>query len=276
MDRTIRSPRASALACWKRGSAAIARTMQLVVAVTMPCSEACGPDMDLGRASSGPVATVTASDAASSGAMIMVILPRSWPWTHGARPPPSDPRSKSHATPRRSAGLSLLGISLMARQHLRQRCGETRPGHGQELPRRAGVDRGSYRPGSPAMRRRLPVLMLVAALSLGAASGAAFAQTTQQDAQDPGSAPRVTLSEAQRHTIYQSVSRTQKNNAAPTGFRVSIGATLPPGVELAPMPDTLVTLMPEAKPFAVAMIEKQVVLVDPSSRRVAVVITAEE
>ncbi|WP_170149462.1 DUF1236 domain-containing protein [Rhodoplanes roseus] len=126
------------------------------------------------------------------------------------------------------------------------------------------------------MRRRLPVLMLVAALSLGAASGAAFAQTTQQDAQDPGSAPRVTLSEAQRHTIYQSVSRTQKNNAAPTGFRVSIGATLPPGVELAPMPDTLVTLMPEAKPFAVAMIEKQVVLVDPSSRRVAVVITAEE
>lgn len=125
------------------------------------------------------------------------------------------------------------------------------------------------------MRRSPPILMLAAVLALATPTIVA-AQTTQQDAQDPGAAPRVRFTDAQRHTIYQSVSRTQKNHAAPTGFRVSVGATLPAGVDLAPMPDTLVTLMPEAKPFAVAMIEKQVVLVEPESRRVALVITSEE
>lgn len=125
------------------------------------------------------------------------------------------------------------------------------------------------------MRRCLPVLVLAAAFVIGGPE-IAPAQTPAQDSQDPGPAPRVSFTNAQRHTIYQSISRTQKNHAAPTGFRVSVGATLPPGVDLAPMPDTLVTLMPEAKPFAVAMVEKQVVLVEPESRRVAVVITANE
>lgn len=121
------------------------------------------------------------------------------------------------------------------------------------------------------MHRRLPAMMLAATLAVGAVGGA----TAQTATQDAATGPRIELSDAQRHTIYQSVSRTQKNHAAPTGFRVSIGATVPPGVDIAPMPDTLVTLMPDAKPFAVAMIEKQVVLVDPSTRRVATVITEE-
>lgn len=125
------------------------------------------------------------------------------------------------------------------------------------------------------MRRSPPILMLAAGLAL-ATPTIVTAQTTPQDTQDPGAAPRVRFTDAQRHTIYQSVSRTQKNHAAPTGFRVSVGATLPAGVDLAPMPDTLVTLMPEAKPFSVAMIERQVVLVEPESRRVAFVITSEE
>lgn len=126
------------------------------------------------------------------------------------------------------------------------------------------------------MRRRLPTMMLAAPFAAAsimiATTGGAPAQTATQDA---AAGPRIALSDAQRHTIYQSVSRTQKNHAAPTGFRVSVGATLPPGVDVAPMPDTLVTLMPEAKPYAVAMIEKQVVLIDPSTRRVATVITEE-
>ncbi|RAI33875.1 DUF1236 domain-containing protein [Rhodoplanes serenus] len=129
------------------------------------------------------------------------------------------------------------------------------------------------------MRRRLPSLTIAAALvavtvalASGLPTGVAAAQTTAQDTAD---GPRIELSDAQRHTIWQSVSRTQKNHAAPTGFRVAVGATLPAGIDLAPMPDTLAGLMPEAKPFAVAMIEKQVVLVDPKSRQVAAVITEE-
>jgi hypothetical protein len=47
----------------------------------------------------------------------------------------------------------------------------------------------------------------------------ALAQTELQDA---ARGPPIQLSPAQRQIIYQSVSRTQKNQAAPTGFRVSV------------------------------------------------------
>jgi hypothetical protein len=115
--------------------------------------------------------------------------------------------------------------------------------------------------------------MMICVVALVCSAGVAAAQTPAQDAID---GPRIELSPAQRQTIYQSISTMQKNHAAPTGFRVSVGGTVPPAISLAPLPDTLATLMPQAGAFEVAMIEKQVVLVDPQTRQVAVVIRKEE
>jgi hypothetical protein len=102
---------------------------------------------------------------------------------------------------------------------------------------------------------------------------AAFAQTP---AQDTATAPALQLTTAQKQTIYQSVSRTQKNTAAPDGFRVSVGARVPEAIPLSPLPATLGELMPQTRGFEVAMIEKQVVLVDPKSKLVVLVVTHEE
>jgi glucose/arabinose dehydrogenase len=95
----------------------------------------------------------------------------------------------------------------------------------------------------------------------------------QNPTQDAAAAPALELSTAQRQTVFQSVSKTQKNHAAPTGFRVSVGAHVPDAIELAAMPDTLATLIPEARGFSVAMVEKQVMIVDRNSRQVVAVVT---
>jgi hypothetical protein len=119
---------------------------------------------------------------------------------------------------------------------------------------------------------RIPRL-IVHVFLLGAAVASpptAWAQTTTQDA---AAAPAIDLSPAQRQTIFQSVSKTQKNNAAPTGFRVSVGAHVPEGLELAPLPETLATLIPAARGYDVAMVEKQVVLVDTKTRQVLAIVT---
>ncbi len=97
----------------------------------------------------------------------------------------------------------------------------------------------------------------------------------QTPAQDAAAGPRLELSGAQKQTIYQSVSKTQKNHIAPSGFRVSVGGRLPDAIEVAPMPGTLAELMPQTKRFEVAMIEKQVVLVDPETKQIVAVITQE-
>jgi hypothetical protein len=104
------------------------------------------------------------------------------------------------------------------------------------------------------------------------AVGAAFAQTPALDA---GVGPHVELSAAQKMIIYQSISPTAKNNAAPTGFRATIGAILPPGVTAEPVPATIVQLMSQTKGLEVAMVEGQVLLIDPQGKQVVAVITQE-
>jgi Protein of unknown function (DUF1236) len=104
----------------------------------------------------------------------------------------------------------------------------------------------------------------------------AAAQAPPQDpASPPASAQVLTLTPAQRLAIYQSVTGTLKNSAAPDGFRVTVGARVPDSVELKPLSDTLAKLAPQAKEFSVAMIEKQVILVDPGNRQVVAVVTQE-
>lgn len=96
----------------------------------------------------------------------------------------------------------------------------------------------------------------------------------QTPAQDAAAAPSLELSTAQRQTIFQSVSQTQKNNAAPTGFRASVGAHVPDAIALSPLSATLAALLPQAQGYQVAMVEKQVMLVDPTTRQVVAVVTA--
>jgi uncharacterized protein DUF1236 len=120
------------------------------------------------------------------------------------------------------------------------------------------------------MRTSFKSMALTAAL-LAAAS--AHAQTP---ALDSGNAPALDLSVQQKQTIYQSITSTQKNDAAPTGFRAAVGAAVPDSIELKPMPATLAMLIPATKGMEVGMVEKQVVLVDPQSKRIVAVVTQTE
>jgi len=123
------------------------------------------------------------------------------------------------------------------------------------------------------VRRRIPSILLIIGLLVLAVPGVVPGASAQSAAQDAAVAPALELSTAQRQTVFQSVSKTQKNHAAPTGFRVSVGAHVPDGIELAEMPDTLATLIPQAQGFSVAMVEKQVMIVDGRTRQVVAVMT---
>lgn len=86
----------------------------------------------------------------------------------------------------------------------------------------------------------------------------------------------LALAAEQRLLIFQSVSAMHKNSAAPPGFRAAVGAQVPSGIELQSMPGAVVNLIPSLKGKDVAMIEKQVVVVDPRSRTVLAVVTQAE
>jgi hypothetical protein len=111
------------------------------------------------------------------------------------------------------------------------------------------------------------LLFLIIVLSL--AGGGVFAQTPALDA---GVAPHINLTAAQKQTVYQSIRKTQKNNAAPVGFRATIGVIVPDAITLTPVSETLANLMPETKGLETGLVEGEVVLVDPKSKQVVTVV----
>ncbi len=110
-----------------------------------------------------------------------------------------------------------------------------------------------------------------AVLLLGAPLAAA-AQETGPGA-DAGRVPQLELTDAQKHTIYISVTNQNIRNAAPPDFQPAVGATVPQSVELEDMPRSIVELAPAAKGFQIARIINQVVIVEPQSRRIVEVIS---
>jgi hypothetical protein len=97
--------------------------------------------------------------------------------------------------------------------------------------------------------------------------------TAQNPAPDSSASARLDFTNAQKETVYQSIAKTQKNNAAPLGFRAAVGALVPNGVELAPVPETIVELIPRTKGLEAALVEGEVVLVDPRDKKVIAVVT---
>ena len=116
------------------------------------------------------------------------------------------------------------------------------------------------------------VRLLTPFIVLCFAMGAVFAQTP---ALDSAAGPQVVLTAAQKQILYQSISNTQKNNAAPAGFRATVGAAVPDGVGLVPVPATIADIVPQTKGPETAMVEGQVLLVEPQGKKIVAVIAQE-
>ena len=113
-------------------------------------------------------------------------------------------------------------------------------------------------------------------LVLGLAAGlcCTLAAARAQNAADVKPPPPIELSAAQRQLIYASLSKqTHVSRAAPPQFAASVGAVVPEAVELTPLPDTIVQTVPQTRGYAFAFIANQVLLVDPTARRIVEIIS---
>jgi uncharacterized protein DUF1236 len=97
--------------------------------------------------------------------------------------------------------------------------------------------------------------------------------TAQTPVLDSGASANIDFSTAQKQAVYQSITKTQKNNAAPQGFRAAVGGLVPNGVELAPVPKTIAELMPQTKGLEAAVVEGEVILVEPQGKKIVAVVT---
>jgi hypothetical protein len=117
--------------------------------------------------------------------------------------------------------------------------------------------------------------VLVSAISAATAAGAnvVAAQTADIDevVNTNGVAPKLELSATQKSAIYQAVHK-DKSKVAPSHFATTVGADVPPMIELYALPDDILANNPVTKLYKFTKVEDQVILVDPTKMRVMAVI----
>jgi hypothetical protein len=86
------------------------------------------------------------------------------------------------------------------------------------------------------------------------------------------SSDTLTLSDAQRKMAWQDLYMESLNQNTPAGFDAVVGATVPNTIVIAPVTAQAGGDVPALKPYAFAMIQKKLVIVNPSDRKIAGVI----
>jgi hypothetical protein len=78
---------------------------------------------------------------------------------------------------------------------------------------------------------------------------------------------RLTLSGAQELAIFQSVSRQKTKKAtAPSGFEPEMGQAVPESITLHKLPSDATSRVPTATPYDYAMLQNQLLIVNPRDR----------
>lgn len=83
---------------------------------------------------------------------------------------------------------------------------------------------------------------------------------------------QLRLSETQKGAIADAVRRENKAVEPSVSFVASVGAPVPPAIELYVLPDKVLAEVPGAKRVKYTMIKNQLVLVDPTTMRVVEII----
>jgi hypothetical protein len=120
---------------------------------------------------------------------------------------------------------------------------------------------------------RKTTLAIALTVVAGAASGAAFAQTTVITREPVQTQTVVTttqplqLTPVQRQTIYRTITRGRVKPAVVT-VQYRVGMRVPQSVELYSVPQEVVTEVPAVQPYKYMVVNDRVWLVDPATSEV--------
>ncbi len=104
------------------------------------------------------------------------------------------------------------------------------------------------------------------ALACVAGASAASAQTTVIT-REPAPGRTVTLTPAQRTTVYRTIVREPVATGQAT-VEYRVGSRVPPDARLSPLPQTVVTEVPAISSYKYMVVNNRVVLVDPATSEV--------
>jgi hypothetical protein len=97
----------------------------------------------------------------------------------------------------------------------------------------------------------------------------------QKSTERSGSGERVQLSEQQRTNVHQTLLKESNlNRATNVNISISVGTRVPRSVRLAPLPATIISVVPAYRSYQYVVVNDEICIVDPSSYEIVEVIAA--
>ena len=88
----------------------------------------------------------------------------------------------------------------------------------------------------------------------------------------PATAPRAQLSEQQQTRVRETVLKQRGNRVTNVNFSVTIGTRVPRSVRLAPLPVTVIEIVPEYRSYHYVVVRDDIVIIDPGTYEIVYVL----
>jgi hypothetical protein len=123
------------------------------------------------------------------------------------------------------------------------------------------------------MRKQISIALATGVLMAGvsAASAAGISQSNSRMAR-PAS-DTLSLTSAQQKMVWNDLHGQATKQKAPSGFMPTVGAVVPSTVKIEPVPSKAATDVPTLKSFDFAMVNGKLLIVNPSDKKIAEVIS---
>jgi hypothetical protein len=118
-----------------------------------------------------------------------------------------------------------------------------------------------------------PVMMFINPDSMTSVTEISDSQRNSATTGSASANEPLTLTSAQRHDLWQGLSKQAAKESAPAGFAAKVGDTLPSSIKLQSLPTTLSSQIPAVESYNYALLQGELLIVDPSSKKIVDIIT---
>ena len=116
------------------------------------------------------------------------------------------------------------------------------------------------------MQKQTTLALAAAVLLCGAVAASAASVT-------PMAHDTLSLTSTQQKTAWNDINKTASNQSAPANFNATAGAALPSSLKVSAVPTKAARDVPALRPYDFAMVQGKLLIVNPSDKKIAEVIT---
>jgi hypothetical protein len=123
------------------------------------------------------------------------------------------------------------------------------------------------------MKKSTSVAVAAVLLLSGVSVASAANHMSNRAGNSAAASDKLDLSSAQQKSIWKDISRHATNQTGPSDFNPAVGTAIPDGVTTYPLPRRAARDVPAAKPYQYAMLQDKLLIVNPSDKMIADVVT---